>query len=92
MKKPERVKQRVAKTVHIISAKTLGVSPGSPSLDRLGLEILAPFSVLVGLYCMAVFFSKMPVLGRRAAWENLHAYEAWSRTNAEATITLRISN
>jgi hypothetical protein len=88
MKKPERVKQRVAKTVHIISAKTLGVSPGSPSLDRLGLEILAPLASWWGCTAWQSSFPRCRFLegephGRTCTHTRLGAEQRGSNHHAE---------
>jgi hypothetical protein len=83
MKKPERVKQRFAKTVHIVSAMTLGLLAhglfhwlGGPAWDS---WTNWPINILVGVYCMAILFSKTPVPLSRAANEDMQEYKAWCR-------------
>ena len=82
MKKPERVKQRVAKAVHIVSAFALGfLAHGVFHLLGPAWDYWSnwPISILVGLYSIAILFSKTPVPGSRAARSNMREYEAWCR-------------
>ena len=77
-----RVKQRVAKAVHIIAAMSLGLlAHGLVTwLGPVGGYWLNwPISIVVGLYAVAILFSKTPVPLSRAARLNLREYEAWCR-------------
>lgn len=86
MEKPQRVQQRVAKAVHIVSAFVLGfLAHGvfhwlGPAWDYWSSW---PISILVGLYSMAILFSKTPVPGSLAARQNMREYEAWCRATGK---------